>query len=116
MAALAKLIGQQITTLMTINRVHDDAHPAPIGVDQFEWEEHLRHQVEDTPGLDHAQKEQIILARRVQGVFKNNVSKIEHHCRVTKVNRNVLADKDGRTTAVTGFNRPPCRLSYGRVE
>ena len=87
MAALAKLIGQQVTTLMTMNRVHEDAHADPIGVGQFEWEEHLRHQVEDTPGLDHTQKEQIILARRGQGVFKNNVSKIEHHCRVTKVDR-----------------------------
>ena len=72
---------------MTMNRMFDDAQPDPIGVGQYEWEEHLRHQVEDAPELDHTEKEQIILARRGQGLFKKNVSKIEHRCRVTKVDR-----------------------------
>ena len=27
---------------MTMNRVHEDAHADPIGLGQFEWEEHLR--------------------------------------------------------------------------
>jgi putative restriction endonuclease len=87
MSVIVSLIGHQARTLMTMNRIFDDAQPDPIGVGQYEWEEHLRQQVEDAPELEDTEKQQIILARRGQGAFKKNVNKIEHHCRVTKVDQ-----------------------------
>lgn len=47
MSAIVSLIGHQARTLMTMNRMFEDAQPDPIGVGQYEWEEHLRQQVEN---------------------------------------------------------------------
>ena len=65
----------------------DHAVADPVGPGQFEWEEHLRREVEHATGIAPTDKAQIILARRGQGRFKDNVSRIEQHCRVTHVDR-----------------------------
>lgn len=86
MRAIAALVGDQLQTLMRMNRLVDPEYDA-TGNDLFEWEEHLRREVEDASELEATEKTQIILARRGQGTFKQNVARVEHRCRVTEVDR-----------------------------
>jgi predicted restriction endonuclease len=52
-----------------------------------EWEEHVRSSIEQNPTIPETEKQQLVLSRRGQGKFRDNVSRIETHCRVTGVNR-----------------------------
>jgi hypothetical protein len=52
-----------------------------------EWEEHLRVSIEKDAAIPDTTREQLVLARRGQGKFRQEVSRIEKHCRVTGVNR-----------------------------
>jgi hypothetical protein len=52
-----------------------------------EWEEHLRTAIEHDVAIPETTRAQLVLARRGQGRFREAVSNIEHHCRVTGVNR-----------------------------
>lgn len=51
------------------------------------WEEHIRVEIESNRNISETEKSSLILARRGQGIFKQNVAQIEHACRVTKVDR-----------------------------
>jgi predicted restriction endonuclease len=55
--------------------------------DLAKWEEHLRQEVEADITIGDTEKPQIVLARRGQGIFKENVSKLEKRCRITGVER-----------------------------
>jgi hypothetical protein len=52
-----------------------------------EWEEHLRSSIEKDKAIPETTREQLVLARRGQGKFRQEVARIETHCRVTGVNR-----------------------------
>ena len=52
-----------------------------------EWEEHLRSRIETDAAIPETTREQLVLARRGQGRFREAVSRIETHCRITGVNR-----------------------------
>jgi hypothetical protein len=52
-----------------------------------EWEEHLRSSIEKDAAIPETTREQLVLARRGQGRFRQEVTRIETHCRVTGVNR-----------------------------
>jgi putative restriction endonuclease len=52
-----------------------------------EWEEHLRSSIEKDAAIPETTRDQLVLARRGQGRFRQEVSRIETHCRVTGVNR-----------------------------
>lgn len=52
-----------------------------------EWEEHLIRSVSDDRALPETEREAIIVARRGQGRFKENVLRLEQSCRITKVDR-----------------------------
>jgi predicted restriction endonuclease len=54
---------------------------------QAEWEEDLAKRVEEDTRIPITEKRQVILARRGQGKFRERVSRIEHVCRITGVNR-----------------------------
>jgi len=43
--------------------------------------------VYDDRSLSSTEKESIVVARRGQGLFKARVNKIEHRCRITKVDQ-----------------------------
>ena len=60
---------------------------AERNADLTEWEEHLRQEVEADETIGDTQKTQIVLARRGQGIFKENVRKLEKRCRITGVER-----------------------------
>ncbi len=52
-----------------------------------EWEKHECEEISKDNHLRETQKEALIKARRGQGVFRQNVGRIEHFCRVTHVDR-----------------------------
>ncbi|MEX2341711.1 MAG: HNH endonuclease [Steroidobacteraceae bacterium] len=54
---------------------------------QAEWEQDLAEAIAANPAVPVSEKSQIILARRGQGKFRERVSRIEHACRITGVNR-----------------------------
>lgn len=87
--ALAGLIGQEAQMAISVGRslaqdVGLSDRPAQV---LAEWEEHIRSSIEKNPQIPETTREQLVLARRGQGKFRENVSKIETHCRVTGVNR-----------------------------
>jgi len=47
----------------------------------------VRSSIEQNPTIPETEKQQLVLSRRGQGKFRDNVSRIETHCRVTGVNR-----------------------------
>jgi hypothetical protein len=52
-----------------------------------EWEEHECAQISESRQLPETEKRALIKARRGQGIFRQNVGRIEHFCRVTRVDR-----------------------------
>jgi hypothetical protein len=52
-----------------------------------EWEEHEAEQISEDRHLRETEKQALIKARRGQGLFRQNVGRIEHFCRVTRVDR-----------------------------
>lgn len=58
---------------------------AAIGL--FQWEQHQLEQVANDPDIPETTRESVVLARRGQGKFKENVLKLEKACRVTRVDR-----------------------------
>jgi putative restriction endonuclease len=50
-----------------------------------EWEHHLEQEVEHNPRIDETERSALVIARRGQGLFKENVRVIEHACRMTSV-------------------------------
>jgi len=56
-------------------------------LEQARWEEDLALQIQADPRIPVTTMPQIILARRGQGKFRERVSRIEHACRITGVNR-----------------------------
>ena len=85
MDALAQLIGREATELMAATEYADVAAAPRDGL--TEWEEFLRAQVERDKTITETEKQQIVLARRGQGRFKENVRRIERRCRITGVER-----------------------------
>ncbi|MCP5151984.1 MAG: HNH endonuclease [Chromatiales bacterium] len=85
MQAIAGLVGSELQDLMRMNRAAEPLKDLSAGVAL--WEEHLRREIDENPKLDDTEREQLILARRGQGRFKDNVRRIEHACRITGVDR-----------------------------
>jgi len=52
-----------------------------------EWEEHLSDQIRRDETVPETERESIIVARRGQGKFKEEVMRIEKRCRITHVDR-----------------------------
>ena len=90
MQVLADLIGGEVHDLL---RMGIAAEPianyttGAYGAGVIEWEEHLRDEIVSDTSLAQTEKEQIIIARRGQGLFRKNVQRVERFCRVTKVDR-----------------------------
>jgi putative restriction endonuclease len=88
---LTKLIGEEAWLLRNmLNRVAaNDASDTAISLaaGQEEWEEHLMQNLRDDTSLSETERECLVMARRGQGVFKQNVLKLERSCRITKVDR-----------------------------
>lgn len=85
MQVLAELIGGELRELMQLRIAADVL--GNYGTAITEWEEHLRDEIASNRTLAQTEKEQVILARRGQGLFRQNVQRLERACRVTKVDR-----------------------------
>lgn len=87
--ALADLLGSEARHAVEIARsfAQDAGISDQPGQSIARWEEHLRTEIEKDIRIPETTREQLVLARRGQGRFKENVSRIETHCRVTGVNR-----------------------------
>jgi hypothetical protein len=89
MDVLAVLIGQEVTLLMSGNYVAEpqiDYHKVQA-VGLIEWEEYLQQKLLADTQLQETEKEAIVISRRGQGKFKQNVSLLERRCRITQVDR-----------------------------
>jgi len=84
MDELVDLIGHEARVLLGAQVQEPTGSPA-TGL--AEWEEHLHEEIQHMPGLTATDKLALILARRGQGRFKQNVRRIESRCRVTGVDR-----------------------------
>jgi putative restriction endonuclease len=87
--ALAGLIGHEARRAIEIGHtLAQDAGLSDRPAQALaEWEEHVRSSIEQNPTIPQTEKQQLVLSRRGQGKFRDNVSRIETHCRVTGVNR-----------------------------
>ncbi|MEZ5597124.1 MAG: HNH endonuclease [Pseudomonadales bacterium] len=85
MRAIARLVGPVLRDLLDQAVVFAQVTSAVAGF--WEWEVHLENQVLGDPIIPSTEREQLIMARRGQGRFRENVGRIEHACRVTGVNR-----------------------------
>lgn len=85
MEAIMQLIGEEARLLLNAPPVAPDVTERKAGL--AEWEEHLRKEVEADATIGDTEKTQIVLARRGQGIFKENVRKLEQRCRITGVER-----------------------------
>jgi len=85
MQAIVQLIGGEARILLNAPPVAPDV--TERRADLAEWEEHPRQEVEADATIGDTEKTQIVLARRGQGIFKENVRKLEKRCRITGVER-----------------------------
>jgi len=63
----------------------ETAFPDLPGV--VEWEKHECDLISESRQIPETEKQALIKARRGQGLFRQNVGRIEHFCRVTRVDR-----------------------------
>ena len=87
--ALAALIGREAQMAMDVgvSLAQDTGLSDRPAQAIAEWEEHLRSKIEKDVAIPETTREQLVLARRGQGRFRDAVSRIETHCRITGVNR-----------------------------
>lgn len=87
-AALIDLLGAEARGLV-MGYYHAEEQPtyAVPGVGLVQWEEHELHQMQTDTTLVETERQEIVLARRGQGLFKKRVMKLEHACRITGVDR-----------------------------
>lgn len=84
--ALVDLIGREGRVIVDGLRVADRSESAPaIGL--VEWESHEMERVLTDQEIPETTRQAVVMARRGQGLFKQNVQRIERECRVTKVDQ-----------------------------
>ena len=89
MTALSNLIGHEVTLLLSGNHIADsqiDFHKKQA-VGLIEWEEYLQQKLRADTRLEETEKAALVMSRRGQGKFKQNVSLLERRCRITQVDR-----------------------------
>lgn len=88
MQVLAGLIGHEAQQLISTDKVAErDIWEPGSATGLQEWEEHITRTIENDSSISETEKMTLVLSRRGQGRFKDNVRKIEHECRITKVDR-----------------------------
>lgn len=84
--ALVDLIGREGRVIVDGLRIADRSESAPaIGL--VEWESHEMERVLTDQKIPETTRQAVVMARRGQGLFKQNVQRIERECRVTKVDQ-----------------------------
>lgn len=83
---LADLAGAEVAALARRGVTMDRETSMPL-LEVVSWEEHLEREIEADRAIPETERHQLILARRGQGRFRESVQRIEHACRVTRVDR-----------------------------
>jgi len=83
---LVDLIGREARVIVDGLRVADTVESSPV-IGQMEWENHEIEVVLSNNEIPETTRQALVLARRGQGLFKQNVQRIERECRVTKIDR-----------------------------
>jgi hypothetical protein len=83
---LADLIGREARTIIEMRRVMDRSD-ASVAIGLVEWETHEMEQVISDQTIPETTRQAVVMARRGQGLFKQNVQRIESYCRVTQVDQ-----------------------------
>jgi putative restriction endonuclease len=84
-SALIDLIGVEARDIVRGRTTGEPLIAPAIGL--AEWEEHQVDEVRDARNVPETERQAIILARRGQGLFKQNVMRLERACRITGVDR-----------------------------
>lgn len=85
-AEIVDLIGREARNLIEGSRVADVVD-VPVAIGLVQWEEHELQQVVADGTLLETERQAVVMARRGQGLFKQNVLKREKACRLTQVDR-----------------------------
>ncbi len=85
-AAVVDVIGREARTIIDGNRIAEQSR-VPAGVGLVQWEEYELARVAEDARLDETARQAVVLARRGQGLFKENVRQRETRCRLTGVDR-----------------------------
>jgi len=85
-ATLVDVIGREARNIVEGNRMADGLQQ-PVAVGLAQWEEHELAKVATDQHLPETTRQAVVLARRGQGLFKQNVMKRETACRLTGVDR-----------------------------
>ncbi len=85
--SILRLIGEEADAIKYLSQHDESSDYEDVAVGLVEWEEHLIHEIEKDLNLADTEKKSVVLARRGQGTFKQNVLHHEHQCRITKVAR-----------------------------
>jgi hypothetical protein len=85
--ALLTILGPEAQNLAKSARQADALPEALPAVGLLEWEQHQLDEVAADESMNPTTRLAVVLARRGQGKFKENVLKIERYCRITKVDR-----------------------------
>lgn len=85
-AALIDIVGREARNIVQGNRVADELVQS-VAVGLIQWEEHELAKVAADKQLAETTRQAVVLARRGQGLFKQNVMKRESFCRLTRVDR-----------------------------
>lgn len=80
------LVGREARTIIEMRRVADSPDK-PVAIGLLEWEAHEMEQVIADQTIPETTRRAVVMARRGQGLFKQNVQRIESRCRVTKVDQ-----------------------------
>jgi hypothetical protein len=87
--ALCRLIGREATAIqdaaVAVNRSAMVNSPPEAAIE--EWERREEEQILTTTSIQETARAALVMARRGQGLFRQNVQRIERACRVTKVDR-----------------------------
>ena len=83
---LVDLIGREARNIVQMQRVADAPEPMPAqGL--IAWEQHEMEAVIADKRLPETTREAVVMARRGQGLFRQNVMRLESRCRITHVDQ-----------------------------
>jgi HNH endonuclease len=84
--ALVDLLGAEARDVIRGYRAAEE-RPLQPAIGLVEWEEHEMNRLRTDADIPETTRKAVVLARRGQGIFKQNVMKIERACRITGVTR-----------------------------
>ena len=84
--AIVDLIGREARVIVEGLRIAD-RNESPVAIGLIEWETHEIESVLADQKIPETTRQAVVMARRGQGLFKQNVQRHERECRVTKVDQ-----------------------------